>query len=279
MVIIIGDVSKEIRNYQHEDKGISYSQTSGNQSDKKKIEHLEKKVFELEKDNKKLTEQLGDVITMNTRWQMYDGQREEYVKELTLKLASLQQQLNELGEPKCNEIVEDTNKEKIQALEYQIKTSREDFELERKDRARVQGQLQELKEKVEKAELANKQQKDLIFFYQEQLGELQRGFDQPIRGGGYMRNIYKPRLRNNYYQAYYDDVEADNINGFDVVDLPDSPTNIQNDSKLTSEDLEVDGTDSTEDVADGCVQLQCPKCSKHFTYSEHDKLVEHMDQC
>ncbi|XP_033117949.1 TNFAIP3-interacting protein 2-like [Anneissia japonica] len=261
------------------------------------IDKLERKVIVLEEEKRCLAKQLKDVTAMNTRWQMYDSQREDYVVQLNLKLNALQKQVDELcmqtGKEGVHHVEESCN-EKIQALEYQVKTSQEDFELERMDRGRVQGQLQEFKEKLEDAERVNKKQKDLIFFYKVQLRELSRSFDQPDLRAPYLANINRPRSK--YYLRHCpglaNDVEVDEVNDFDVEDCSGSGTSPKNQKFLggNMDDVEVDGDASNveagndEDVARdevdcGDVELLCPKCSKHFAYSEHEKLMEHMDYC
>ena len=59
---------------------------------------------QLELENKRLVDQLKEVIRMNTHWQRYDSQREEYVMKLTRtnqelqdKVSDLQRQVSELN--------------------------------------------------------------------------------------------------------------------------------------------------------------------------------------
>ena len=53
-------------------------------------------VDQLELENKRLVNQLREVIRMNTHWQRYDSQREEYVMKLTKSNQDLQDKVSDL---------------------------------------------------------------------------------------------------------------------------------------------------------------------------------------
>ena len=53
-------------------------------------------IDQLERENARLLEQLKEIIKMNTHWQRYDSQREEYVIKLTKTNQELQDKVSDL---------------------------------------------------------------------------------------------------------------------------------------------------------------------------------------
>ncbi|XP_076992370.1 TNFAIP3-interacting protein 2 [Tamandua tetradactyla] len=133
---------------------------------------------ELREENRVLRREVQRVEDLNARWQRYDASREEYVRGLHAQLGELQGlpgpdghsapellrkeifRLNRQLEEKVNHCADaerelaaarqarDTALERVQTLEQQILTYRDDLLSERADRERAQSRVQELQEEV-----------------------------------------------------------------------------------------------------------------------------------
>ena len=262
-------------------------------------EHLNRELVAAQSEIKQLQQavdaresRLEEVTSMNSRWQTYNKQRDQYVQELKQKLASqhqsselqvminklhqevaiLKQQRQKLTEENLQlqeriKALQEENRasmldqEKINVYEAQIKVITDDFKQERDDRAREH----ERAEKLEK-ELADAKA---------QLDSLQRQHMQEYADR-------RQRSLENYEQQYYQNVYGNqgryrNIGQQQAAYVPRGEPRYECDA----DDAEDNDNNRTEDVVDTPSDdtLECPKCNKQFKLEQHLELIEHLDKC
>ena len=256
---------------------------------------LQELQHELEARNNRLQE----VTDMNTRWQTYNKQRDQYVQELKQKLSEkqnppenidslkatidqLHEQVQSLEQMKTHleennrqlrqrvEALQERNstildQEKANLYEAQIKLITEDFKQERDDRAREHERAEKLEKELSevKAELDSLQRQNMQEFADRRQKSLENYEQQ------YYQNMYgnsaAGRLRNIGAQ------QAAFVTRGVRYECDDD---LQQDSTADEEERSEDVVDTpTDDV------LQCPKCNKCFPMDQHAELIEHLDQC
>ncbi|XP_040822064.1 TNFAIP3-interacting protein 2 isoform X1 [Ochotona curzoniae] len=117
-------------------------------------------VEKLQEENRLLRQKVAHVEDLNAKWQRYDASRDEYVqRELALlrkEIARLNTQLEEKIRA-CTEVkrqlaaartAQEATLERVQVLEQQVLTYKDDFRSERADRERAHGRIEELEDKV-----------------------------------------------------------------------------------------------------------------------------------
>ncbi|XP_012879334.1 PREDICTED: TNFAIP3-interacting protein 2 [Dipodomys ordii] len=122
-------------------------------------------IGKLQEENRLLRQKVIQVEDLNAKWQRYDASRDEYVRGLQEQLRGLQgspaaaqarkeiSRLNRQLEERiaaCDAAQQElaAARERVQMLEQQILTYKEDFESERADRERAHCRIQALEEKV-----------------------------------------------------------------------------------------------------------------------------------
>lgn len=238
--------------------------------------------------------QLEEVTKMNTRWQTYNKQREQYVQDLKQKLADEQQaggnaeQLQQTIQQLQNEVValrqqrqqvEEDNKrlqqqihelrraraaaamdeEQRNVYEAQIRVIKEDFQQERDDRAREHERAQRLEEKLAevKAQLESVQRQQMLDFAdrrQRSLENYEQQYYQRTYGG---QGRYQPLGVQQSYVARGQEPRYE----CDDDDEDNDPNRPEDTIDAPADDI-----------------LKCPKCAKQFKFENHDELLEHLDK-
>ena len=112
-------------------------------------------IDQLERENARLVEQLKEVIKMNTHWQRYDAQREEYVLKLTKtnqelqdKVSDLQHQIEDISILKGAENKEE--KSTTTELQQSAQDKRDEAEQADLDALRKEEEVAELTDRIAK---------------------------------------------------------------------------------------------------------------------------------
>ncbi|XP_033633002.1 TNFAIP3-interacting protein 2-like [Asterias rubens] len=277
----------------------------------------EEQVKQLEKENSRVTDQLREVIGMNTRWQRYNEQRETYVVKLTKtnqqqqskitvleqQVRGLEQNINDLNTllqkmdagkkkntdayvmsleqqlvQKEDEVIElkeqvatlkvtlhTTEKQRgvaqrledkdmIETLKQQLKVYQEDFNQERKDRERLQGNNDILRHRLKESQNMVPPPANIQRFTGSSTGLRGHYYDQP-------QQPQPRRLIARGLPVYQDPYEA----------------------SLLPSDVETDGFDVTDgsgnELNDDGDQLQCPRCPASFAVTDHSAFMHHVTIC
>ncbi|XP_022080593.1 TNFAIP3-interacting protein 2-like isoform X2 [Acanthaster planci] len=319
----LGKVSQELNTWKEkaqnlESKVLDVSmqkmavQKESNLSLADRLKIAEGQVEQLDKENSRLTDQLREVIGMNTRWQRYNEQREVHVLKLTKtnqhqqsKITVLEQQKRDLEqsinglnvmlqklkdeqrkntdaailalehqvaqrEDRISELVEELSalkmyiqggenesglpqraedKERIQLLEQQAKTYKDDFEQERRDRERLQSNVDILRHRLHSTsrKLAALEQENTYTTPNVGLKTGSAPVYQPPRGL-VARGIARPRYTSD------------------------------EDTYLTS-NVEIDGQDEPDGQGSNTEPLQCPRCAQEFSVANHCSFMTHVGIC
>lgn len=136
-------------------------------------------IDQLNRENIRLTQQLKEVMKMNSHWQRYDGQREEHVFELTKsnrelreKVYQLQRAVIEPGKKKDEEPVKKPSKHEVQRVDPISKE--EEVEA-------LSAKIVKLKERVAELEIGGenlKKEDDQVTLLREQLNVCVEDFKQ-----------------------------------------------------------------------------------------------------
>ncbi|XP_072019246.1 uncharacterized protein [Amphiura filiformis] len=161
---------------------------------------MDSQLDQLERENTRLVDQLKEVIRMNTHWQRYDAQREEYVVKLTKtnrelqdKVADLQHQISEFDKdleakkerPNLSDLAfESLQVEDEESKDRQRKTGHLESLLLRKEEeiAALTDHVAQLKDRI--AELENgkdtrrKKEDEKVLLLQEQVNVCMEDFKQ-----------------------------------------------------------------------------------------------------
>ena len=154
-------------------------------------------IDQLDRENIRLTNQLKEVMKMNSHWQRYDGQREEHVFELTKnnrelrnKVDELQRTVIELGENKGRETREESWKNNAKEVERATPDDKEE------EVAALSDKIVELKERITELEIgdekAKKEEIDQVALLREQLNVCVEDFKQERRD---RERIHKENLK------------------------------------------------------------------------------------
>ncbi len=273
----------------------------------------EEQIKQLEKENSRVTDQLREVIGMNTRWQRYNEQRETYVVKLSKtsqqqqsKITVLEQQVRDLEQnindlnkllqkmesgkrrntdayvmsleqqllQKEDEVIELKDevaklkttlhmiekqrgvaqrledKEMIETLRAQLEVFKDDFNQERKDRERLQGNNDILRHRLKESKNRYTPPTDIQRFAGSS-GGLRGYYEQPQPRRLVARGLPA-------YQEFYD-------------------------NSLLPSDVETDGVDETDAPGNGHNddgdQLQCPRCPASFAVTDHSAFMHHVTVC
>jgi len=193
-------------------------------------------------ENEKLRAKVAEVTEMNKKWQMYNQQREAYVKKLcTLGSGASQGRTQEKTNQNCNisNVQKETTKieEENLALKAQIKIFTEDFESERQDREKAQARVNDLEEELLKMKENQHEKNSSELSYSRSLGK----YDYPTQ-----QKLYSPQFSR---MSKHGVLATDGCNDPMAPRSPGSPS-----KKLT-----------------------CPSCMKIF--EKQSELLEHVDIC
>jgi len=276
----------------NEDKGRSGS-AGGRSRDMELLAQTQAQLQQLQEELSARDAKLKEVTDMNTRWQTYNKQRDQYTAELKAKLAGqvtssesneqhlrtvnqLKQQMEALRQQ--NWQLEEENRqlkqkletiqlstldhEKIQVYEAQIRLITEDFKQERDDRAREHDRAEELsKELAEtKAKLEEMKREQMQSFAERRQRSLENAEMQY-----YQQNMHRGSLRN--------------IGSPQAAFVPRNMPRYECDYE--EDELNRSGEQRSEDVVDTPSDdvLNCPKCDKSYPMEKHAELLEHLDKC
>ncbi|XP_072025899.1 uncharacterized protein [Amphiura filiformis] len=131
--------------------------TASNLKPEEQVRILEQQVDQLEKENARLTDQLKEVIGMNTRWQRYNDQREAYVIKLS-KTSYQQQSKITVLEQQCS----DLTKEKEELKKDNDKLKRQDKDTRDAALYSADQQLAQKDEDIKELKRQNKDMRDLV---------------------------------------------------------------------------------------------------------------------
>lgn len=147
--------------------------------------------------------------------------------------------------------------ERVQLLDMQLVTNREDFECERKDRERAQSRVAELEQELEK--YRNRSAPQPIPYQPIQ-------YHQPSQ---YQPSQFCGLRQNDWTNPRRFMVDAHD--GYDEADcVADSPVVARG---MSASPVAGRSPGTTEEP------LQCPNCRRTFTRDQHADLMDHMDRC
>ncbi|XP_071949231.1 uncharacterized protein [Antedon mediterranea] len=255
---------------------------------------LRMKLESKDEEIKKLTEQLYQVMRMNTNWQRYNDQREVKDQERDRERAIMIRQLT-------------MHKDHIQMSERKImdmKSSQENVLKTENIELKAQLELKEAEIQKLKAELKTNNQSEesmtMIEFLRQQVNVYVEDFRKERKDREAVQEKYES-TRLELLEAKRTIDKLTLLNKQDETSYPyrnwettaarsfeagmrsrgiDHQGRLQYNGSGLSDDVEIDAA-KTDDEMDSFNKddLQCPACFKSFSFNNHHLLVEHLDTC
>lgn len=240
----VAELQQELQQFAHQCQTMYHRLT--NAENIKSIPIASMQNYDLLAENEKLRAKVAEVTEMNKKWQMYNQQREAYMKKLCSLGSGVGQCRTQEGvktsqNTNIGNVQKDTSKleEENLALKAQIKIFTEDFESERQDREKAQARVNDLEEELIKLKETQHEKNSTTseLGYSRSLGK----YDYPTQ-----QKLYSPQFSRI---SKHGGLATDGCSETLAPRSPSSPTK----------------------------KLACPSCMKIF--EKQSELLEHVDIC
>ncbi|XP_038046045.1 TNFAIP3-interacting protein 2-like isoform X2 [Patiria miniata] len=269
----------------------------------------EGQVEQLEKESSRLTDQLREVIGMNTRWQRYNEQRETHVLKLTKtnqhqqsKITVLEQQKRDLEQTinglnvmlqKLKEEQRKNTDAAILALEHQVSRREDRISEMAEELSALKMYLQSNEDATETRQ--RPEDRERIQILEQQLKAYKDDFQQERRDRERVQSnneVLKHRLQDATRKiAGFEQQNArvtpnftTNIAGYQpqrrlIARGISRPSYASDEEAYRVSDLEIDAHDETDGPSSSTEPLQCPRCAQEFTVENHSIFMRHVGVC